>query len=227
MSVAMAILSCASGSDTLIRHWPWFQKQEADRYHVILTEDTRCRAPDGVHTIVIGADKYLDGPHLPNRLLHTLERMLMDPWTHLVCAEYDCLFLRKIPVEEKVTTIAAHYAGAQTWSSKAKAFYHPPWNFSREYAMKFLAVGKQAIADGIPPNRESGCASTPEASPDVFVGYCVEQASIPVQTDLYSEFSRNSFDIPGDLEAARQAVRSGVDVVHGLKHEHELAYILS
>jgi hypothetical protein len=48
-----------------------------------------------------------------------------------------------------------------------------------------------------------------------------------IQTNLWTEFTRNSLDCAGDLDRARFAYHSGVDVIHGVKQESELEYILN
>jgi hypothetical protein len=39
------------------------------------------------------------------------------------------------------------------------------------------------------------------------------------------EFSRNRLDVQGDLELAREFRINGVEIIHGLKTEHELDFI--
>lgn len=227
MKTLMAILSCSSCSPTLIRHWPYFLRQRADHYRIITTTSS-CDIPDNVLPIIIGEDRYIDGPHLPNRVLNTIDSMLglaLD-WDVLILCEYDCLFFTSIKAEG-VGTLAGHRAGGKTWGSKAEGYYHNPWVFRKDTAAAFLTAGRQAIRDGICPERGSGQPSTPECSPDVFFGYVAEALGLTVQSDLWRQYSRNSFDIPGHLEEAREAYRNGVDVIHGIKTQEQLDFLLS
>ncbi len=227
MSVLLAIMSYPGGNATVHRHFPFFKRQGADWIYGIGTTDGGCEWPNGISgEIDVGGDRYIDGPHLPTRLLDTIETLLLRPWRHLCLAEYDTLFLKPIPVES-VKTVAGHFAGGPTWGSKAKCFVHNPWCFARDSAIRFLGAGRGAIAGGMCPDRLPHGASTPECSPDVFLAAVCEANAIPMQFDLWSEYSRNSLDVPGHLEEARQACRDGVQVIHGVKTNEQLEYILS
>ena len=225
-SVLLAVMSYPGANATFARHWPYFERQQADWVCGIGTTNGKCEWPDGVQQLDIGESRYIDGSHLPRRMLDTIEVLLLMPWRVLILCEYDTVFFKPIPTK-KLTTAAGHLAGGKTWGSKANAYYHNPWVFTREIAIKFLYLGRAALEDGICPDRESGQPSTPECSPDVFFGYVMEQGGIPVQIDLWREYSRNSFDLPGHLEEAQVAYRDGVDVIHGIKTKEQLDFILS
>ena len=64
------------------------------------------------------------------------------------------------------------------------------------------------------------------ASPDVFFGRVCYDMEQRVQTDLWTEYTRNSLDCHGHLDEARQAYRDGIDIIHGVKTQEELDYIL-
>ncbi len=227
MTTLLGVFSYPGANPAILRHWPFFERQKANMIYGIGTDDGKCEWPEGVQSVDVGRNQYIDGPGLPNRLLDTIELfLLLKDWDVLLLAEYDCLIFNSLPLDQ-VGTIAAHRAGSATWGSKAQSFYHPPWAFSRTYAAAFLLPGRTAIAEGICPGREQGRAPTPESSPDVFIGFVTGVADIPVQTDLWSEYSRNAFDIPGHLDEAREAYRNGVDVIHGVKTAAELKFILS
>src|SRR5438477_1779678 len=131
MSVLLAVMTCQKCSSTLLRHWPYFLRQQADWYYCITTTDTHCDTPVNVPTISIGRDEYIYGSHLPQRMVDTIKRLLELPWNILLLTEYDTLFLNRIQVENMAHSVAAHYAGGQTWGSKANGFYHNPWCFTR------------------------------------------------------------------------------------------------
>ena len=218
MSVLLAVMTCHTCSPTLLRHWSWFQRQKAD-YEYMITTDKPCECPPGVRTIRVPPDSYLNGPVLPERMCDTLASLLTVPWRTLVLAEYDVLILNRIPVEKMEGDIAAHLAGFQHSTMLAKCFYHTPWVFKRDAAIRFVDAGRRVIEEGV-------CSyGSPESSPDVFFGLVVEQYGLKIQTDIWSEYSRNSFDHPEHLVEARQAFRDGVDIIHGCKTEKELLYI--
>ena len=209
----MAVFSCASGSQALLRHWPYFERQQADRSIVIGTVDRHCAVPEGVDELKIGLDCYIKGPHLPMRLCRTIEQLLSWDWDALILAEYDTLIFNPIKVN-KLNCIASHPAGTLAYN-----FYHNPWVFDRLTAEGFLEEGFKVIESG---QCQEGAHA---ASPDVFFGLVCATMKQPVQGDLWTEFTRNSFDCNGDLERAREAYRNGVDIIHGTKTEKELEYI--
>ncbi len=188
---------------------------------MITTTNTLCECPPDALRLAIGVDKRLNGPHLPKRLIDTIQGLLDVPWRILIVAEYDCLILKRLQVENMNpdAELALYLAGGQTQGSIAQHFYHVPWVFRRDAAIRFVEAGRRILDKGI-------CSyGSPESSPDVFVGLIVERFGFKLQTDLWRQYSRNSFDRPGHLEEARQAYRDGVDVIHGCKTAEELAFI--
>jgi hypothetical protein len=146
-------------------------------------------------------------------------------WDHLMIVEYDTVIFHRIQVEKMTGLLAAHYAGGPTWGSKAKGFYHNPWVFRRIAAYDFVFQGRSAVEKGVCGERGPSSYGNPEASPDVFFAYVAEQMFCDVQSDLWSEFSRNDLK-DGRLALAQQAYRDGVDVIHGIKTEEELHAII-
>lgn len=215
MTTLLAVFSCCSCSQALIRHWPYFLRQEADTNIVIGTEDRECKVPEGVELLPIGLDCYIQGEHLPRRMLNSMMRLLDWEWDALIMAEYDTLILNKIDTN-RLQDVASHLAGQ---FKVDHGFYHNPWVFNREFALKFVEEGVKVIAEGI---CQEGAA---EASPDVFFGRVCWRMKQPVQVSLWTQFTRNSFDCEGDLEKAKVAYLAGIDVIHGCKTEKELNYI--
>src|SRR5262252_94019 len=222
----LAIHSYPGGNAAMERHWEYFQRQGADEVWGIGTTDGKCKWPqDMKFTLDIGANSYIDGPHLALRLVDTVHTFLPLDWDILMIAEYDTVFFNRIPVEKMKLGLAGYMAGGKTWGSKAEHFYHNPWLFRREIAPHFVELGRKAIEEGVCPGREPGQAPVPDCSPDVFFGFIAEELALKVQDDLWTEFSRNSLDRPGDLKEAQKAFRAGVDIIHGIKTKHELEYI--
>lgn len=210
MKVLLAVFTCATCSPALLRHWPYFLKQEADFYYVIATEDKPCSTPEGVARMNIGLDNYIMAAHLPRRMVNAISALLLCDWDILILAEYDTVFFKHIPVSG--LDCAAHLAGFYPEA----AFYHNPWVFNRETAALFASMGSKRL-----PFIQDGSR---EASPDVFFGVVVKETGIEVQS-AWKEFSRNTLENPGDLDLARACYRDGYHVIHGIKTKEELEYI--
>jgi hypothetical protein len=187
----------------------------------VTTIDTPCDCPPDALRLPVSADKYIDREHLPQRLIDTIAAFLeraQAPWDVLILAEYDTLFIKRIEVEKMEHGMAAHLAGFKPWGSKADKFYHNPLCFLREPAQKFVAKGRELL--------HLCTLGSPESSPDVFYGLVCQEAKLPVQTNLWLEYSRNSLDVEGHLEEARLAYRNGFSIIHGIKRKEELDYII-
>lgn len=223
MSLLLCIHSYPGANEILARHWPHFLTAEADEIVGIGTTDHGCRFPDGIRSVEIGENKYMDGKHLPQRLLDTIKFCLTTQHQWFCIAEYDVLFFKPVPkvMNNEDCPVAGHLAGGRVFGSQPAFFLHNPWFLTRESASRILSAGRGLIQT---PYVAYG---TPESSPDVFFAWCCEQADLPVHFNLMTEFSRNSLDCAGDLEAARAARRAGVDIIHGVKTLEEYNYILN
>lgn len=210
----LAIHSYPGGNEAAARHWPYFLNAGADDIIGIGTTDGGCVWPEDCQFVNIGKNEYMNGPNLCHRLLDTLSFLLTTKHDHFCIAEYDVVFFSKIP---SFTGVAAHRAGGKTWNSKPSFFIHNPWMIDRKSAMKIIVQGEELI--------DQCTYGTPESSPDVFLAWVCETAGIRVKFDLLREHTQNCYDIPGSLEAAREAYRKGLNCIHGIKHHHELEFI--
>lgn len=216
MSLLLAIHSFPGANAALQRHWPYFERAGADDIWVIGTDNAGTWFPPEAGYREIGENKYIDAAHLPTRLVDTFAAMLQSPHSHLAIAEYDTLIFHRLRWEAMEHGAAAHLAcNGQVYNC-----YHNPWILHREVAAKFVEEGRKVITEGL-----CGYGTEP-SSPDCFFGLVACRMQQPVQTDLIKEFSRNSFDCEGDLDRAREAYRSGMDALHGVKKAEELEYIL-
>jgi hypothetical protein len=213
------------GNAAFERHWPYFNKAGATRIVGIGTVDGGCTFPASCEHTLIGQNQYINGSVLPQRLIDTLKFGIAQNDPQIVVCEYDTVFFHHLPIERMEHAVAGYYAGGQTWGSKAKAFFHNPWCFFREAAIKFVEVGQEAINEGVCGYPSKSAFATPEGSPDVFVGYVCEHYGIPIQGNAWKEYSRNDLRGDGYLEEARMAYLGGYDVLHGLKSKEELDYI--
>lgn len=217
MKLLLAIQSYTKANPVVARHWPYYLNAGANEIHGIGTTDGGCVWPEGTVSVEIGANRYISGKHLPARLLDTIQYCLTTDSSHFCIIEYDVLFFSKIP---EWSGIAAHLAGFKLPNSQASFFIHNPWLIDRPTAEILLEVGRQLIAQEWP----HGCV---EGSPDCFLAWVCQEANVPVKFDLMKEFSRNSLDLAGALEDARKARLDGCDIIHGVKSQKELDYIMS
>lgn len=216
MNVLLGVFTYQKGSDTLARHWPYFERQKADQICCITTTNTHCVLPDVViPSISVGVDEYLNGPHLPMRLVNTIKGLMDLEWDILILCEYDTVIFHRLPVEQMSQPVAAHLAG----HLPEYHFYHNPWCFTRSAAEAFAQEGLKVVQEGI------CCYGSKESSPDVFFGLVCKRLNMTIQHDLWREFSRNRMDNPGDLDLARACYRDGFSVIHGIKTADELEYI--
>ena len=223
----LLVQSYPGANEAFERHYSYYLKSGADRIVGIGTTDGGCKFPEGCESTIIGKNSYINGSVLPQRLIDTLKYGVTQNDPVICVCEYDTLFFRHLPIERMEHAVAAHYTGGQTWGSKARSFYHGPWVFHREAARRFVECGQDEIDKGICGPLNQPHPHPPECSTDVFFGYVTERHNFTVQDGLWKEFTRNSFDLPGSLEAAREAYRAGVDVIHGCKTKAELDFILS
>lgn len=215
----LAIHSYPGANEAFARHFPYYEKSGASRIVGIGTTDGKCVFPDGIESVQIGDNKYIHGEHLPRRLIDTIRWCLTQPEDRFCIAEYDVLFLKAIP--SKWTGFAADLTGGQLKDAKAKRFFHSPWMFDKPTGRVIADELERIIADG-------HCQyAWPECSPDVTLGLAADRLDMKVDHSLFRHFTRNSLDIPGDLEKAITAVRDGVDTLHGVKTLAEFNAIVS
>lgn len=226
MSLLLLIHSYGGANETVKRHWPFYEKFGADRIVGVSTEMGDCRWPDGIERFVAGDGRYMNGPNLPTRLLKTIEYSMGQPELWCACIEYDTLALQPGPFglipgdTSPHAMVFCHRTGGQTFGSKSSFFSHNPWVWNKHAAAKLVVEMRAILAEG-------HCAyGTPESSPDVFWAYACERSGVTIAFDYWSQFTRNSFDLEGDLELACRAAADGVQVLHGIKTEQQLAAIV-
>ena len=82
MNLLLVIQSYPGATYAVNRQWPFYLNAGAYEIHGIGTTDNGCIWPDGVKSVLIGDNKYIDGKHLPNRLLDTIEYCLKTNFSH-------------------------------------------------------------------------------------------------------------------------------------------------
>lgn len=225
MKTLMGIFSYPGGSDALERHWSYFKRQDAEIWGIGTTDDL-CRWPSEMQDhILVGINSYIDGEHLPQRMVDTIYTFLDVEWDTLILLEYDTLILNPIDVKELNSPMASHLTGFGTWGSKVDRFYHNPWVFERTVAYDFVTEGQKAIDHGVCGKRNKNELARPEGSPDVFFAYVADKMAVAVQDDLWTEYTQNDLKHPERLAGAREAFLNGVDIIHGVKTREELDYI--
>lgn len=211
----LIVQSWSGANDTVIRHWPYYEAAGADRIIGGGTDNGKTKFPDGVDVLKIGDDRYLHGSNVNRRLMFTLDHCTGLAGDHFVISEYDTVFFKPIP---RWTGVGGYCAGGATWGSKSAAFYHNPWLIDREHIYRLRDEMALILSEG-------HCGyGTPESSPDVFFAWACERLKITVQQVL-RQYSRNDLHRQDYLDEAREAVRTGVHCVHGVKTAEQLAYI--
>lgn len=211
-SLLLAIHSYPDANAGVARHWEYYEKSGAQKILGIGTTDNRCRWPEGVESTLIGGNVYIQGDHLPRRLMETMRLMLLMPFDRFCIIEWDCLFFHPLP---EFTGMASFHAGNSLPGMKAKRFHHCPWCFDFETGHQWLRKADELISQ----------VEGHECSPDVFLGWVAEASGIEI-TQPWKGFSRNSLDCAGDIELAREAYRDGCVALHGCKTEENLRRIL-
>ena len=208
----VGIFSYAGANATVGRHWPYFRKAGVPLWGIGRI-NTSCLWPDGVFNPVnIGEDTYVCGDNLCKRLIIACEHFLMLPWMQQfndVCLiEYDSIFTRALP--EHPGGLATCIAGGNSPGFKGTRFFHTPWWVDRPTAALIVAEGRLMLAEG---DIEHGF-------PDRFLGRLVDRC--PMHITETNTFSVNTIDNPAYVEAAREAIRRGSFMVHGIKTADQL-----
>lgn len=214
MSSILGIQSFVGANDAIHRHFPWFEKAGCDEIVGIGTDDGKCWFPAGIRQEQIGANSYINGSHLPVRLLRSFEMLLKTKHDWLVVAEYDVLFFKPLPTDLP-KGITAHLAGGKPFNCHCNLFAHGPWIADRETAWNILAVGAKIIESGVV-----------DPSPDCFLGQIIEQGKIPFHSDILKSYSRNTINQWAWIQEARQAIADGAVSIHGIKQKEVLDAIV-
>lgn len=210
MKTILAIQSYPGANATVARHLPYYLNAGADMLLGIGTTDGGCVWSNEFDcTCNIGENKYIEGAHLCDRLLRTIEVALsveLGPFDRICVIEYDCLFFKPIPKDLPVGVVM-NIAGGPQPHRLGTFYYHCPWIMDSGTASMVLDGGRQCLKD---LQFEGG-------STDCFIGWVCERFNIPVHCNLVHTYSKNSLDIPEHLEEARQARIDGAMAIHGVK----------
>ncbi len=212
-SFLLAVHSFPGANMGVERHFPYYQKAGADKILGIGTDDGKCKWPAGVDSVNISANSYINGQHLPRRLVETMRLMLLMPFERFCLIEWDCLFFSPLPV---FSGMGGFIAGAQLPGARAKQFVHCPWCWDFDSGMSFVTKADELMKD----------VSGHECSPDVFFGWVCQEAGLPV-SQPWDGFTRNTIESARDAEDARVARLAGAMCIHGVKSRATLDYVMS
>jgi hypothetical protein len=202
-------------NETVFRHYPYWQKSGADHIVGLVTDDEQCLWPTN-DVVVAGVNRYVEGKHLPLRLLQSLEAGLDTGADEIVVIEYDVVFFRPLPPAPARGIAMVPTCGPQSGYKSSRAF-HCPWQMSRDTALRAFLVGHELLANG---ENESGM-------PDYFIGLLAERAGIPVIENHFTRYTQNTIHTPEHLAEAHEAFRTGVHAIHGIKTAENLSFIVS
>lgn len=214
----LAVHSFPGGNDAVARHYPYWQRVGFERIIGIGTMDGGCRWPQGMESVNIGDNTYINGDALPKRLVNTAAYLLegmIGFWDYAAIVEYDTVTFKPLPVPA-VGELAMVCAGGPQAGRKGRWFYHNPWVASYQTWRQIVDAGRSMLQEG---DFENG-------SPDCFIGWLAERFNIPVDQNLFRTYSRNTIE-SWCADEARDAYRSGVHAIHGIKSKEILDKIIS
>lgn len=211
----LVVQTYPGANDAVFRHYPYWKKGGADRIVGLVTDDGACKWPTE-DMFVAGPNRYVDGAHLPNRLVQSLEIGIASGADDIVVIEYDAVFFKPLP---KIVRdgIAMLPTGGSKPGYKCRRYFHNPWQMNAETAKQVIAAAKCMIALG---EIENGM-------PDCFIGRLVDLTDIPTIENAYTRYTQNTIQSPAQLEDARKAYRAGVHAMHGIKTKEQLQFIVS
>lgn len=213
-SLLLAVHGYNGTHEAAERHYPYWLKAGADKLIGIGTTDGT-RWPDGMEHVSIGRNSYIDGTHLPQRLIDTMRFMLLLPYDRYVLIEWDVLFFQ--PMVE-FTGVVGFLAGNRIGDMECEHFYHVPWGWDYESGQALVKKGQELI--------DSNQVSGHQCSPDIFFSWVAQEAGIPVTTPWIG-FTRNTIETAQDAEDARNARLAGAMAIHGCKTRATLDYIMA
>lgn len=161
---------------------------------------------------VIGTPGYARDGNLCQRLVDAAAIFLgMEEFTHLCLIESDAIFTRSLAEVEHPGGIVTFQAGGPSEGFRSSAYYHTPWWFDKETALKIVTTGTELLARGW----------NEEGFPDRFVGLICD-AHKGIEIHQSNTFSMNALDTPERIGAALSAMDRHCFYVHGVKNAGQL-----
>jgi len=204
-NLLLAVQSYPGANDTVKRHYPYWLRAGASRIVGISTTGGGCEFPNGMESVEIGINSYINGDILSRRLLDTIGWMLTQPEEWFCIIEYDTIFIKEISNLKLGATM--HLTGWHTLPDTTNPFYHNPWIMDRNTAIKLKETGERLL---IEKKEMLGC-------PDVCMGRMVTESKVDIhEFELYTQ---NTIDhnIDHILEAQRLVKNSLITAIHGIK----------
>lgn len=214
MNIVLGLQSYPGANEVVKLFWPWYEKGDFKEIIGIGTSNGSTWFPPGIRTELIGADLYIQGSHLPSRLIRTIEHLMLLNSDWLAVAEYDVVFCQPIP-RNLPLGLTAHLAGGKPAGCRCNFFVHGPWICDRLTAMEIIRVGNEILA-----------AKEADPSPDCFLGQVAEVAQLRLHTDILKSYSRNTIDSYEWITEARAARLNGAVSIHGVKSSQVLEEIM-
>lgn len=224
----VCIQSYGKARDTVHRHFPFYKKSGCDLLGVN-TADAPHDWPEGIPTVNIGKDAYLNGTDfLCRRLLETMAYCLrekkFEQYSHFMFVEHDAVFTNKTPLEKPGLLTPYPGFNPKEWGLNSIWFIHTPYWADRGTCEMIVRTGYELLSQGI----------FDKGNPDSFIGSIIEEADIPwTHFDKFQTFSVNSGSLSeepfkGPLRCSvREHIMKGAFYIHGLKTPEELEFIKS
>lgn len=204
-------------NQAVARHYPLWLNAGFDR---IIGTTSRFEGTvwpgDAADLIEVGEYGYIAGARLPKKFLGALACGLLHGADEIVVIEWDCLLFGTFP-SPLLPGFTSNVTGGPQAGYKCTRYFHCPWAFTAEAAKAAVIEGQKMIDEG---DIEGGTT-------DCFIGRLVDRLALPVNTGFFRSYSQNAFDLPGSLEAAREAYLAGAHAIHGCKSQRELNFIFA
>lgn len=216
MSTLLVIMSYEGAKEQVFRQWEHYKTPGWPILGVCPENSFHSWPADINHCELVGKSSGYSTPDTVKYWVGTWERLLLpryEKYNDFILVEYDTLILRD--PEQFCPDLVTHLAGGPMSGFKATRFYHCPWWARRKTAEIIVEEGKKMIAEG---EFEHG-------SPDVFLGLLLDRRP-DIKAWETNSFSVNGGDLTNRKAEAIKAIEAGAWLVHGLRTQEEMDWIL-
>jgi hypothetical protein len=215
--VILVIHSYPKANFCFDRHFPYWRRCGFTRIIGVATKGGGCKFSKGVDVVEIGRDVYIDGDALPRRWTDTAEWMLTQrDWDDAVIINADTVLFKPMPSVVNLDGFHAQLAGELDYKGEKRKFYHNPVLCNRRTWELLLKCGRQMLEEG----------DIAEGLPDFWAGRLCQRFSIPVHTNTFYGYTRNTIETYEQIQEAAEAYRAGAVAIHGIKSAKVLAAIV-
>lgn len=194
--------------DTAARHKPYWDKAGVEQVFISNEADPSRFAnvilPHGGHS----------GPASIDRMKAAFKGALETKHQEFVFGEYDCLLLDIVPRHPEPNTLLASGVFPNTDPRFTASHYPHPYLWMTRPVLQRIV----RLFDRYPSDLEHGFG-------DRWLGLLMEREGIPFRQNPFG-FSANSIDKPQLIGWARERIKEGAFMIHGVKTKEQLEAIL-